>query len=387
LKHRLLFVVNVDWFFVSHRLPIALAARDAGFEVHLATKFTGHEAQLKAEGFILHPLDIQRSNASPGALFREFLLIFRVLKMVKADVVHLVTVKPVLVGGIAARLTRTGGVLAAISGLGTIFVARGWRARLRRVLVKQIYRFALGHRNLQLIVQNDDDRNLVQAMTRLSDASLTLIPGSGVDTNLFHPRPTVGHDKLVVMLAGRLLKDKGIREFFEAATQLLADPDIGSDRVRFVLVGSPDPENVTSLAADTLEGWQSDGIIELWGSRSDMAEALGAADIVVLPSYREGMPKVLLEAAACGKAVITTDVPGCRDAIRPGRTGLLVKVRDSSSLAEGIKRLLVDESTRDMMGKEGRKLALGQFRIEAVTETHLTLYAKLIANGQSRDSF
>jgi glycosyltransferase involved in cell wall biosynthesis len=185
------------------------------------------------------------------------------------------------------------------------------------------------------------------------------------------------------MLAARLLKDKGIREFAEAAKLLLADPDIGRDRVRFVLVGSPDPENVTSLATETLDSWQSDCIVELWGSRSDMADALGAADIVVLPSYREGMPKILLEAAACGKAVVTSDVPGCRDAIRPGRTGLLVKVRDSASLAEGIKRLLVDKDTRNMMGQEGRKLALERFRIQSVAETHLALYAKLIANGQS----
>jgi glycosyltransferase involved in cell wall biosynthesis len=188
------------------------------------------------------------------------------------------------------------------------------------------------------------------------------------------------------MLATRLLKDKGAREFAEAAKLLLADPDIGPGWVRVVLVGSPDPEDVTSLATETLDSWQSECIVELWGSRSDIAEAIGDADIVVLPSYRKGMPKVLLEAAACGKAIVTSDVPGYRHAILPGHPDLLVKVRDSASLAEGIKRLLVDEDTHNMMGGEGRKLALERFGIQPVAETHLALYAKLIVNGQSGES-
>jgi glycosyltransferase involved in cell wall biosynthesis len=385
VKRRLLIIVNVDWFFLSHRLPIALAARDAGFEVHLATKFTTHKAQLEAEGFNLHSLDIQRSNGSPVALLREFLSIFRVMRTVKADVAHLVTVKPVLLGGLAARVTRTGGVLAAISGLGTIFVARGWRGRLRRALVKQLYRLALGHQNVRVLVQNDDDRTLVLTMTRLHDDLVTLIPGSGVDTELFCPQPTVSGGKLVVMFAGRLLRDKGIKEFFDAAKWLRDDPDIGSDRVRFVLVGAPDPDNVTSLTTETVEGWQREGVIELWGSRTDMVETLNAADIVVLPSYREGLPKTLLEAAACGKAIVTSDVPGCRDAIIPGITGVLVNVRDSRSLAGGIKQLLVDQCLRRKMGEQGRKLAVERFTIQVVTQTHLALYDGLVANDKSRE--
>ncbi len=382
MKRRLLFVVNVDWFFVSHRLAIAQAALRAGYEVHLAARFTGHEERLRGEGFILHPLPIERGAGGPVALIREFAAILRVMRSIQADVVHLVTIKPVLAGGLAARLTRTGGVLVAISGLGTVFLAEGRRARLRRFLVKKLYRLALSHRNLRIVVQNRDDFQILQDMTRLPSAAITLIPGSGVDTEVFHPGVSVDPERLVVMLAGRLLKDKGVCEFAEAARLLQSDRDVASAKPRFVLVGSPDPDNPTSIDAETLHGWKDAGLLEFWGNRNDMAETLRAADIVVLPSYREGLPKVLQEAAACGKPVVTSDVPGCRDAIVPDRTGLLVRVRDSHSLANGIKQLLVDERARRKMGEEGRKLALDRFRIEVVFERHLSLYAELIAGSR-----
>jgi glycosyltransferase involved in cell wall biosynthesis len=381
VKRRLLFIVNVDWFFVSHRLPIALAALSAGYDVHIGTRFTGHEDRLRDFGFHLHPLPLARGGNNPAMLFRESWTIYRLMRSVRADVVHLVTIKPVLVGGIAARLTNVGGVLAAVSGLGTVFLAEGYGARIRRAVVKALYRLALHHRNLRLVVQNTDDMQMLQAMTKLSSDVISLIPGSGVDTDLFNPTGSPENDPPVVMLAGRLLKDKGVREFAEAARLLRADPKLKHEQARYVLVGSPDPENASSIDKLTLEKWQESGVLELWGSRDDMAAVMQSADIVVLPSYREGMPKVLLEAAASGKPVVTSDVPGCRDAIVSGRTGLLVKVRDSVSLANGIKLLLIDKELRIKMGKEGRQLALDRYRIEAVTERHLELYEELIASG------
>ncbi len=383
MKRRLLFIVNVDWFFVSHRLPIAQAAQKAGYEVHLATRFTAHEERLRSEGFILHPLPIERGAGGPVALVREFAAIFRVMRALRTDVVHLVTIKPVLAGGLAARFTETGGVLAAISGLGTVFLAKGRRAWLRRFLVEKLYRLALGHPNLRLVVQNEDDFRLLQDMTGLPSEAIALIPGSGVDTDVFHPDASVGAARPVVMLAGRLLKDKGVREFAEAARLLRSDRDIGPEKARFVLVGSSDPDNPTSIDAETLQEWERDGVVELWGTCNDMAQTIRRADLVVLPSYREGLPKVLQEAAASGKPIVTSDVPGCRDAIVPDRTGVLVTVRDSLSLANGIKRLLIDENARRQMGEEGRKLALDRFRIEVIREKHLALYAELIGSGHN----
>lgn len=379
MKPRLLFIVNVDWFFVSHRLPIALAAIQAGYEVHLASRMTGQESLLRAHGIVLHPLPIERGSAGPALLLKEFIAIYRVMRTVKADIAHLVTVKPVLAGGIAARLTQTGGVLAAISGLGTIFLAKGAKALLRRMIVEKIYRLALGHKNMRVVVQNGDDSAALEAMTGLPATALAIIPGSGVDTDVFVPTNEKVASKPVVMLAGRLLKDKGVVEFCDAAHLLAKDNTVAATAPRFVLVGAVDPDNPSSVDVETINAWRKEGLIEIWGQKTDMASTLREADIVVLPSYREGMPKVLQEAAACGKAVVTTDVPGCRDVIIPERTGVLVKHQDSRALANAIRRLIIDPALRKAMGDEGRKLALDKFRVEVICAMHMSLYAELSA--------
>nr|WP_316656140.1 glycosyltransferase family 4 protein [uncultured Gellertiella sp.] len=381
MKGRLLFVVNVDWFFVSHRLPIAVAAQKAGYEVHIAARMTDQAAALQGMGFHIHDLPIKRGAAGMVTLFTEFRALYKLVAQLKPDIAHLVTIKPVLIGGIVARLTRTRGVVAAVSGLGTVFVAEGHRARLRRWLVERLYKAALGHRNLRLVVQNRDDQALLEEMTGLPAEKFTLIHGSGVDIDQFCPQPTVGtRDNAIVMLAGRLLKDKGVVEFAEAAQLLKLDESL-SPGTRFVLVGPVDPDNTSSVSADQLADWQRQGICEIWGPRTDMAATLRQADIVVLPSYREGMPKVLQEAAACAKPVVTTDVAGCRDVILPGVSGVLVAVRDPVSLARGIKSLLADAPLRSRMGEAGRKLAVECFQASAIAERHLELYEDVLAGN------
>lgn len=373
---RLLFVVNVDWFLISHRLPVALAAHRAGYEVHVATRFTGREEELRQVGFIVHSLPLERRSGSPITLVREFLALWQLMRKIAPDVVHLVTIKPVLLGGVAARLTNVRGVLAAISGLGTVFLTKGWRARTRRHAVEILYKIALGHRNLRVVVQNTDDMAMLQKMTGLPQAAFRLIAGAGIDTTVFFPTESRTLKAPVVMFAGRLLRDKGVHEFVDAARLLKAEGN-GLAEVKFVLVGDVDPENHTSLSPAAVISWQSEGIIEWWGQRDDMAATLNQADIVVLPSYREGMPKVLLEAAACGVPVVTSDVPGCRDALRPDVTGLLAQVGDSHSLAKAIKKLLLDPGLRSQMGVAGRILAEDCFRIESVVEAHLDIYKEL----------
>lgn len=377
---RLLLVVNVDWFLISHRLPVALAAHRAGYEVHVATRFTGREEELRQVGFTVHSLPLERGRANPVALLREFLAIYRLMRKISPDVAHFVTIKPVLLGGLAARLTKVGGILAAISGLGTVFLSKGWRARIRRHAVEVLYKLALGHRNLQVVVQNSDDLAMLQRMTGLSEVAFSLIPGSGIDTKVFFPTESRSPEAPVVMFAGRLLKDKGVQEFIDAV-RLLKSQGNGVAEAHFVLVGDVDPENQTSLSLAAVNSWQREGIVEWWGHRDDMATTLNRAHIVVLPSYREGMPKVLLEAAACGLPVVTSDVPGCRDAIRPDVTGLLVKVGDPHSLATALKKLLLDPALRMQMGAAGRILAEDCFRVESVVEAHLAIYKDLLRNG------
>ncbi|WP_260418008.1 glycosyltransferase family 4 protein [Pseudomonas cichorii] len=365
---RLLFIVNVDWFFLSHRLPLALAAKEAGFEVHLACAITDRADEIEACGIKVHKLDIDRQSASPAQAVKLFIKLFTLMRTLAPSAVHLVTIKPVLIGGLAARLARVPRVIAAISGLGFVFTAQGCTAHIRRLLVSTLYRLALSRKNVRMIFQNEDDQEILKRNVDIEDSQIVRIRGSGVDlsTWLASPLPDMPP---VVMMASRLLKDKGVVEFVEAARILR-----GYRSTRFVLVGSVDSGNPTSLLQEELMTWVNEGVIEWWGPRNDMSAVLPMAHIVVLPSYREGLPKVLIEAAACGRAVVTTDVPGCKDAVDPDVSGLLVEVRNPQAIANGVKRLLDDAEKLKKMGVAGRRLAEDAFDIREVVAQHMKLY-------------
>ena len=374
---KLLFVVNVDWFFLSHRLPIAEAALRSGYEVHLACGLTGRREEIEARGIVVHELPISRRGTGILGQLRTLAAMVSAMRRLRPDIVHLVTIKPVLLGGLAARLAGVRNVVAAISGMGFVFIARGAAARLRRLLVGLLYRLALGRRGVVVIVQNPDDARLVARLTRLPPDRLVTIRGSGVDLALCDPKPLPAGDPVVVF-AARLLADKGLREFI-AAARLLKLQGVAA---RFVVAGDVDPGNPATVAADEVERWRREGVAEFVGFRADIPALFAAAHIVVLPSYREGLPKVLIEAAACARAVVTTDVPGCRDAIEPGRTALLVPVMTVEPLAAAIKRLIEDRDACAAMGAAGRALAQAEFSIERVVAAHLDIYARLI--GQER---
>lgn len=370
---KLLFLVNVDWFFISHRLPIAITALKHGYEVHIATSITNKQAELESYGLVVHPLSISRGKTSISNEISTLWKIIQTIKQIKPDLLHLVTIKPVLYGGLAARFCQTKGIVAAISGLGYVFTTTGKTSTIRRWLISFIYRLALKHSRLKVIFQNHDDQKILSKAAKLAHTQSVIIPGSGVDLSIFavHPEPL---DPLVVVMAARLLSDKGVREFVEAATQIHElHPNI-----IFQLVGAIDLDNPASITQQQIEDWQKNTPIQLLGQRSDIPELFSKAHIVVLPSYREGFPKVLIEAAACGRAVITTDVPGCRDAIISGQTGLLVPVRNTKALAEAIKRLIENKTLRQQMGKAGRKLAEERYTIEQVVARHLAIYQELL---------
>ena len=374
MHHTLLFVVNVDWFFLSHRLPIALEAQRLGYEVHIATGLTDKLDELQRHGLVVHPLALDRSSAGVGNAWRTMVELWRVFRAVRPDVVHLVTINPVLLGGLMARLAGVPAVVAAVSGLGFVFVARGVKAKGRRLLVGLLYRLALGHRNLKVIFQNPDDRASLAKVMHLPANKVAMIRGSGVDLAQY-VHSSIPSGVPVVVLAARLLVDKGVREFVQAA-RLLKQRGVS---VRFCLVGTVDPANPTSLTDAELAQWVSEGVVEVWGHRSDMPQVLAVAQIVVLPSYYgEGLPKVLIEAAACGRAVVTTDHPGCRDAIDPGVTGVLVPVRNAAALAEAIEGLLTDPVRCQAMGNAGRALAERAFDVRQVVAAHLRIYQELI---------
>jgi len=379
MDKRLLFVVNVDWFFVSHRLPIALQALRLGYEVHIATGITNKQKELEQCGLIVHPLTIDRSSASLLDGLRTFWQMLGVFLKVKPDLVHLVTIKPVLFGGLIARITQVPALVVAFSGLGTVFVSDAEGGGWRRRIVEAVYRIALGHRNLKAIFQNPEDRAMLVSKGALQDSKTVLIRGSGVALQAYPMQPEPD-DMPVVTFAARLLKDKGVLEFIDAI-RILRDRGV---KARYWLVGAPDPGNPSSVSQADVSEWVSLGLVEALGLRSDMTVVLSASNVVVLPSYREGLPKVLIEAAACGRAVVTTDVAGCRDAIEPGVTGLIVPVRDVAALADAIEFMIEVPERRKRMGAAGRQLAEQAFTIERVVEHHLQIYAELLDNESGK---
>jgi len=372
-KKKLLFIVNVDWFFISHRLPIALKAIEEGYEVHLLCTITDKAEYLKGLGLIVHPFLFSRSGRD---IFNELACVFglyKQIKSIKPDLLHLVTIKPVLYGGIAARMAKVPGVVSAVSGLGFLFVKRaGLQAKLLRNTALFLYRLAMGHPNQRVIFQNQTDMNTLVVTNCVQKDKVRIIRGSGVDLQDYHVLPEPDGTPIVVM-ASRLLKDKGVYEFVEAA-RLVKSKGV---KVLFQLIGEPDSGNPASVTTDTVRSWQDEGVVECLGFRSDIAHLFAQAHIVVLPSYREGLPKVLMEAAACGRAVITTDMPGCRDAVEPDVSGLLVPARNAKALAQAIERLIKDDILRKQMGRAGRDLAEREFSVDKVVAAHIAIYREL----------
>lgn len=373
MSRRLMFVVNNPAFFMSHRVPVALAAQQAGYDVHVATMDGPAVADIQALGMTHHAIPMTRSGKHPLQELGTLLALVRLFRRVRPDVVHLVTIKPVLYGGIAARIARVPGMVAAISGLGFVFLSNSLKMRLVRAVVARLYRVALGHPNSRVIFQNANDRDLLNSLGAVRDEQVVMIRGAGVDLDAYRASPEPPAPPVVVTMVARLLRDKGVREFVEAAAMLRAR----GVPVTMQLVGGLDAGNPASATQQDVDAWQRDGAVQALGERSDIAELYAASHIAVLPSYREGLPKSLIEAAACGRAVVTTDVPGCRDAIEPGQTGLLVPVRDAQSLADAIARLAEDAALRQRMGAAGRALAESEFDIKRVARVHVELYDAL----------
>ena len=370
MKKILLFVVNQPAFFLSHRLPLALAARSAGFEVHVATQPGPGVEEIKTAGLLHHKIPLQRSARNPFVDLRLLYALIRLFLKLRPTVVHLVTIKPVIFGGLAARIAGVKGVVFAISGLGFAFKRNGMLPNILYRLIQVMYRLALSSPNKRVIFQNPTDQEIVTDFVNLSSEQSALIPGSGVDLSeyQFVPEPP---GTVVATMACRLLKDKGVFEFVSAA-KILKNQGID---IIFRLAGDPDPDNLTSCTVDDLDRWRKEGYVELLGYRSDIPQLFGASHIVVLPSwYFEGLPKVLIEAAACGRAVVTTDMPGCRDAIQPNITGLYVPAKDVPGLANAIQSLASNTAMRQAMGSAGRIWAEKQFDIQSVISKHLEIY-------------
>lgn len=368
---RLLFVVNDLRYFISHRLPVAEGALQLGYEVHVAAP-AGDSRWLTELGFHFHPIRLRRGAPSLLSEFNGIADIWALMRDTSPDIVHLVTSKPVIYGGICARLLGVRAVVAAISGLGYIYTGSGIKVSALRVLVSALYRLALGQPKSRVIFQNEEDRRLFLNLAVVRPEQTRLFRGSGVDLLAFAMVPEP-EGVPTVLFPARLLGDKGIREFL-AAVELLQQRGM---EAHYVVAGDPDSANPTSVGEAELSKWKTATGVNFIGHSKSMAVHLQACNIVCLPSYREGLPKSLVEAASCGRAVVTTDVPGCRDAIIQNETGLLVPARNVPLLAEALAKLIEDRGMRLRLGRNGRALAEREFGIGKIVNQHLDLYASI----------
>lgn len=376
----LLFVVNHSDFFLSHRLPIAQAAQRQGFKVHAATMPSAAARELAALDIEWHALPLQAGGMNPLADLVLLGALCRLYKRLQPDIIHHVTIKPVLYGSMAARLTSVPAIVNALSGLGYIFRAEGIRAKLLRSGVVTLLRLGLGHPNSTFILQNPDDATLLVEKGLVAEREVALIKGSGVDPDVFAPAPEAGEPPVVV-LPSRMIWDKGVGEFVEAARAL----DCQGIEARFVLVGKPDPNNPSSIDRQELEEWDQEGAVEWWGFCEDMPSVMQKAHVVCLPSYYgEGVPRALIEAASCERPIVTTDMPGCREIVRHGENGLLVPPKDVQALASALRKLIGDAELRRRMGRAGRALVKTEFSLQKVVEETLSVYDALLAEGYPR---
>lgn len=371
---KLLYVVNIPRFFLSHRLALALAAQGRGYEVHVATS-VGDKASVGAiidQQLLLHPIPISQHGMNPLAELWTINALRQLYSKLKPDLVHHISIKPVLYGGIAARLTGRRSIVHAMSGLGYVFVSAERRATLLRHMTGPLFRAVTAGAGTRMIFQNPDDRHFFLKSGMVSSEKTVLIRGSGVDETVFTSQAETIDDQPVVLFAGRLLWQKGIGAFVEVSRRLRG-------KARFCVVGYEEATSPLNVSASQLRSWADEGLIEWLGKRDDMPQVYAESNIVCLPStYGEGVPKVLIEAAACGRACVTTDTPGCREIVRHGENGLLAPPEDLDALTAAVERLIRDPGLRQQMGAKGRQVVLDGFTLRQVIDETLALYHDLL---------
>jgi len=348
--------------------------RERGHEVVLLSPPGEYGERLQAAGFRWISFPLSRKGVNPLVELGVLKRLTRVYAQEKPDLVHHFTVKCVTYGSLAAKRAGVPHIVNAITGLGHVFVGNGLSVKLLRLIVSGLYRRAM--RGTQVIFQNPDDRRLFQEMGLVNEAQSVLIRGSGIDMNRFVPLPEPETSTSLVVLPARILWNKGVGEFVEAAHILRSE----GVPARFALVGVADSGNPAAVSLVQLGEWQKEGVVEWWGWQEDIKVVFAMAHIVCLPSYREGVPRVLAEAAACGRALVTTDVPGCREIVRDGENGFLVPPRDAPALAEALRKLIKDAYLRREMGLRGRKIVEAEFSTDRVVSETLEVYDRLLQN-------
>lgn len=373
---RVVLFANTDWYLYNFRRSLALALRDAGHDVLLVSPPGPYGARLIELGLRWTSVPMDRRSLNP---LRELSLLWHLVRLFRRErsaLVHGFTIKCAVYGSLAARAAGVPARVNAVAGMGYVFTSHETKARLLRSPVRALLRLALGGKGSRLVLQNPDDWELFRQAALVDESKVRLIPGSGVDLTRFQPavRPRDPGARMTVLLAARLLWDKGLAEYVQAIRLLRAE---GRD-IRFLLAGMPDTGNPAAVPEAIVRAWVEDGVLEWLGHVDDMPALLASVDMVVLPSYREGLPKTLIEAAACSLPLVTTDVPGCREVVENGVDGLLVQARDGAALAAAIACLHDDPDLATRLGQRARTKALVHFDERVVIAKTLAVYSELM---------
>jgi glycosyltransferase involved in cell wall biosynthesis len=374
VRRQLVYLVTEDWYFVLHRLPLARAARESGFDVTILTQVSRYRDMLESEGFTVIHLDWDRRVVNPLAERAIIVKIAALYKQIQPDLIHHVAVKPIVYGGFAARRSKVSCLVHNFAGLGSVFSSHTLASALVRTLLVAVFRYLFRGKGTSVLVENPDDRDFLTSRVRLSVDDVELIRGVGVDIRRFTPTDEDLAVPIIVMVS-RMLWDKGIGDLVSAA-RLMRQQGF---QFRVALVGTPDPGSRDSVPEEQLRQWEREGVAEWWGYREQVEDVWKGASIGVLPTvYREGLPRTLLEGAASGRPLVATDMPGCREIVRDGENGFLVPPRDPAALADALGRLVRDADLRRRMGRKGRELVEQYFSEDFVVGKTLAYYQKVL---------
>ena len=376
MSKNLLFVVTEDWYFVSHRLNLAIVAIESGYSVTLLSHYTNHRKQIEQFGIDTINWPLNRSSKNP---FREIVAIksiFSAIRQFQPDLIHSVAMKPVLYSAIACTMTGLKSRIFVLAGLGFIFTSKKRSAKFLRPIMEFVFKLLFRGTGTRLILQNPDDKSALLSANVIDENHIRLIHGAGVDTDLFnlHPIPS---DVPMIILPSRMLWAKGIQDFIDCAKEINKENKIA----RFALVGEPDEQNPDAIPTNLLETWNNNGVIEWLGHQNDMPTVFHKSTIVCLPTYYgEGLPKSLLESASCGRPIVTYDVPGCREIVKDGINGFLVKPKSVDGLVSAITELINDKELCFRMGLKGRKRVEKHFTQEKIAAETIAVWEEVLAS-------
>jgi len=373
MKKKIFFLVNTDSFFLSHRFDIARKMIKKNYEVHIGTEFSKYKSLFLKLGIKTHKVNFYRNSYNLLKAINSLMDVFFLLKKIKPDILHVISIKPIIFGGLISFITPVKSLVISVSGLGSMFINQGFFYSLREYIFKTLYKIIFLFSNLKVILQNKDDLNYLIKKSNLKKKDVEIIRGSGVDLNNFK-FSNIPKGPPIILMASRIIKDKGVFEYIEAI-KLLKKKNFNG---KFFLIGDIDNENPSAISNSLIRLWTKKKIVVYLKHQQNIIKYIKKSTIVVLPSYREGFPKVLMEAAACGRPVITTNVPGCKDAIINRVTGYLIPAKKSKPLADLIFKLSKKRITLKKVGRSARIHAEKNFDINNVVSKHLSIYKKIL---------